>query len=174
MSYKEYLKNISTFIFDIDGVLTDGNIQISTSGELLRTMNTKDGFAMKTAIDKGFHICIISGGNNEGVRVRLNNLGVKDVFLGADNKIEILKNYLKENDIDLKNVLYMGDDLPDFEVMSMVGMAVCPQDAVPEIKAVSKYISHKEGGKGCVRDIIEQVLKVHGKWFSGVANAKYD
>lgn len=174
MSYKEYLKNISTFIFDIDGVLTDGNIQISTSGELLRTMNTKDGFAMKTAIDKGFHICIISGGNNEGVRVRLNNLGVKDVFLGADNKIEILKNYLKENDINLKNVLYMGDDLPDFEVMSMVGMAVCPQDAVPEIKAVSKYISHKDGGKGCVRDIIEQVLKVHGKWFSGVANAKYD
>lgn len=174
MSYKEYLKNINTFVFDVDGVLTDGDIQISTSGELLRTMNTKDGFALKTAVDQGFNVCIISGGRNEGVRVRLQNLGVSDIFLGVDDKTQLLKEYAKKKNIELENMVFMGDDLPDYHVMTMVGLAACPQDAVPEIKAISKYVSHKQGGKGCVRDIIEQVLKVHGKWFSGIASAKYD
>lgn len=174
MSYKEYLKNINTFIFDVDGVLTDGNIQISTSGELLRTMNIKDGFALKTAVEQGFYVCIISGGRNEGVRVRLQNLGITDIFLGADDKTELLKDYAKENNLKLENMVFMGDDLPDYHVMKMVGMPVCPQDAVPEIKAISKYVSHKKGGSGCVRDIIEQVLKVQEKWFPGNVSAKYD
>lgn len=172
-SYKEYLKHINTFIFDIDGVLTDGTVIVTTSGDMLRNMNIKDGYALKTAIDQGFNICIISGGSNEGVRIRLNGLGIKDVFLGAQNKIEQLNSYLKDKGVDLKNVLYMGDDIPDFPVMKLVGLPTCPQDAVPEIKGISKYISHKNGGKGAVRDVIEQVLKVQDKWMNNFS-AKYD
>ncbi|EMQ94033.1 3-deoxy-D-manno-octulosonate 8-phosphate phosphatase [Xanthomarina gelatinilytica] len=163
-SYKEYLEHISTFIFDVDGVLTDGTITVTTSGEMLRTMNIKDGYALKTAVNKGFHVCIISGGTNEGVRLRLEGLGITDVFLGAHNKIDQLNQYLEKHQLNIKNVLYMGDDLPDFPVMNLVGLPCCPQDAVPEIKAISKYVSHKNGGKGAVRDVIEQVLKVQGKW----------
>ncbi|WP_417855079.1 KdsC family phosphatase [Xanthomarina gelatinilytica] len=163
-SYKEYLEHISTFIFDVDGVLTDGTIAVTTSGEMLRTMNIKDGYALKTAVNKGFHVCIISGGTNEGVRLRLEGLGITDVFLGAHNKIDQLNQYLEKHQLNIKNVLYMGDDLPDFPVMKLVGLPCCPQDAVPEIKAISKYVSHKNGGKGAVRDVIEQVLKVQGKW----------
>ena len=175
MSYKEYLININTFIFDVDGVLTDGSIQVNTQGEMFRTMNVKDGYALKTAVDKGFNVCVISGGSNEGVRVRLQNLGIKDVFLGAHNKTEILENYLKTHNLKKENILYMGDDLPDYEVMQEVGLPSCPQDAVPEIKNISKYVSHKNGGKGCVRDVIEQVLKVHGKWLvTEKVSATYD
>ncbi|WP_417290136.1 KdsC family phosphatase [Corallibacter sp.] len=172
-SYKEYLEHITTFIFDVDGVLTDGTIQLTTSGEMYRTMHTKDGFAMKTALNTGFNMCIISGGSNEGVRARLEGLGVKDVYLGAHNKIDQLNDYLNNNNIKLENVLYMGDDIPDFPVMKLVGLPCCPQDAVPEIKGISKYVSHKNGGKGAVRDVIEQVLKVQGKW-DGNFSAKYD
>ncbi|PNQ72820.1 3-deoxy-D-manno-octulosonate 8-phosphate phosphatase [Hanstruepera neustonica] len=172
-SYKEYLKHITTFIFDIDGVLTDGTVMVTTSGDMLRTMNIKDGYALKTAVDKGYNICVISGGSNEGVRVRLNGLGVTDVFLGAHNKIEQLNTYATSKDIDLKNVLYMGDDIPDLPVMKLVGLPTCPQDAVPEIKAISKYVSHKNGGKGAARDVIEQVLKVQDKWLDSF-DAKYD
>lgn len=172
-SYKEYLADITTFIFDVDGVLTDGTISVTTDGEMLRTMNIKDGFALKTAIDAGFNLCIISGGSNEGVRKRLAGLGIKDIFLGAHNKIEQLNSYLNQHHISKSQVLYMGDDIPDFPVMKLVGLPCCPQDAVPEIKAISKYVSHKNGGKGAVRDVIEQVLKVQGKW-NGNFNAKYD
>ena len=166
-SYKEYLQHITTFILDVDGVLTDGIVIINTDGELLRNMNIKDGFALKTAIDKGFKVCIISGGVNEGVRKRLEGLGVKDVFLGAHHKTTLLQNYFEQHHIKPENVLYMGDDLPDYTAMRMVGLPCCPQDAVPEIKNISKYISHKKGGKGCVRDVIEQVLKVQGHWYQG-------
>ena len=172
-SYKEYLADITTFIFDVDGVLTDGTITVTTDGEMLRTMNIKDGFALKTAIDAGFNLCIISGGSNEGVRKRLAGLGIKDIFLGAHNKIEQLDSYLEQHNISKSQVLYMGDDIPDYPVMKLVGLPCCPQDAVPEIKAISKYISHKNGGKGAVRDVIEQVLKVQDKW-NGHFNAKYD
>ncbi|MGB0788749.1 MAG: KdsC family phosphatase [Marinirhabdus sp.] len=163
-NYKEYLSRITTFVFDVDGVLTDGNICITTGGEMYRTMHTKDGFALKTAVEQGFNVCIISGGTNEGVRARLQGLGITAIFLGAHHKTEILNKYLKNNNIQNENVLYMGDDIPDLHVMQQVGLACAPQDAVPEIKAVSHYISHKNGGGGCVRDVIEQVLKVRGKW----------
>ncbi|NRB61174.1 MAG: HAD-IIIA family hydrolase [Winogradskyella sp.] len=172
-SYKEYLIDITTFIFDVDGVLTDGTITVTTSGEMLRTMNIKDGFALKTGVDAGFNVCIISGGSNEGVRKRLAGLGIKDIYLGAHNKIEQLNEYMEKHNIKTSQILYMGDDIPDFPVMKLVGLPCCPQDAVPEIKAISKYISHKNGGKGAVRDVIEQVLKVQGKW-NGNFNAKYD
>ena len=172
-SYKEYLEHITTFIFDVDGVLTDGTITITTSGEMLRTMHTKDGYAMKTALEAGFNICIISGGSNEGVRVRLRGLGITDIYLGTHNKVEQLDEYLDVYNIKPEHVLYMGDDIPDYEVMKMAGLPCCPQDAVPEIKAISKYISHKLGGRGCVRDVIEQVLKAQGKWQARL-DAKYD
>ena len=172
-SYKESLHKINTFIFDVDGVLTDGSVTITSEGEMLRTMNIKDGFALKTAIDAGYNLCIISGGSNEGVRKRLSNLGVKDIYLGAHNKIEQLNEYISNKGITTSQILYMGDDIPDYPVMELVGLPCCPQDAVPEIKAVSKYVSHKSGGKGAVRDVIEQVLKVQDKW-NGNFNAKYD
>ena len=174
-SYKEYLQHITTFIFDVDGVLTDGTITVTTDGEMLRTMNIKDGYALKTAVDRGYHVCIISGGSNQGVKLRLEGLGIKDIFLGTHHKTEVLSKYVKDNALKLENVLYMGDDIPDLNVMKTVGLTCCPQDAVPEIKEISKYISHKNGGKGCVRDVIEQVLKVQGKWLgSDKTSAKYD
>ncbi|MBP1839950.1 KdsC family phosphatase [Formosa algae] len=172
-SYKEYLEHITTFIFDVDGVLTDGTVTVTTSGEMLRVMNVKDGYAIKTAIDAGYKICIISGGSNEGVRKRLEGLGITDIFLGAHNKIDQLDAYVQKQNIKTENILYMGDDIPDFPVMLIVGLPTCPQDAVPEIKNISKYVSHKNGGKGAVRDVIEQVLKVQGKW-SGNFDAQYD
>jgi 3-deoxy-D-manno-octulosonate 8-phosphate phosphatase (KDO 8-P phosphatase) len=172
-SYKEYLEHITTFIFDVDGVLTDGTVTITTSGEMLRRMNIKDGYALKTAIDKGFNICVISGGSNEGVRKRLQGLGITDIYLGANNKVKQLNEYLNTYNIKPESVLYMGDDIPDAPVMKLVELPCCPQDAAPEIKTISKYISHKNGGKGAVRDIIEQVLKVHDKW-DGNFDAKYD
>ncbi len=174
-NYKEYLKHITTFVFDVDGVLTDGSITINTAGEMFRKMHTKDGFALKTAIDKGYHVCIISGGKNEGVRKRLQGLGITDIYLGAHHKTEVLEEYLDLYNIAPKNVLYMGDDIPDLYVMQEVGLPCAPQDAVPEIKAIAKYVSHKKGGKGCVREIIEQVLKVQGKWVNNTQeSAQYD
>ena len=163
-NYKEYLNHIDTFIFDVDGVLTDGSIQVSTQGELLRTMNIKDGYALKTAQLAGFNICIISGGKNEGVRLRLRDLGITNIFLGAQDKVEVLEEFFDIYGIDPGNVLYMGDDIPDLYPMQKVGMPCCPQDAAAEIKEISRYVSHRKGGKGCVRDVIEQVLKVQGKW----------
>ena len=172
-SYKEYLEHITTFVFDVDGVLTDGTILVTSDGQMLRNMNIKDGYAIKTAIDSGYNVCIISGGSNEGVRVRLKGLGVTDIYLGCSDKVEQLDEYFDVYNIKPENVLYMGDDIPDMYGMKMVGLPCCPHDAVSEIKLISKYISHKNGGKGCVRDVIEQVLKVQGKWNEN-HDAKYD
>lgn len=163
-SYKEYLNNINTFIFDIDGVFTDGSLLIDNEGNLLRTMNVKDGYAVKIALNKGYNVCIITGGRNEAVKKRLNDLGLHDVYLNSHDKIIALEDYISKKNIKLEKALYMGDDLPDIPVMERVGLATCPQDAVAEVKAVSKYISHIKGGKGCVRDVIEQVLKVQNNW----------
>jgi len=170
-SYKEYLKHITTFIFDVDGVFTDGSLLVTSEGEMLRKMNVKDGYALKVALQKGYHVCIITGGTNEGVRLRLKGLGVTDIYMGAHHKIEALNEFLKNNSIALKNVLYMGDDIPDIPPMKAVGLPTCPQNAVPEVKAVSNYISHINGGEGCVRDVITQVLKVQGNWMSNFSAA---
>ena len=136
-------------------------------------MNIKDGYALKTAVDLNYNICIISGGSNEGVRSRLRGLGVTDIHLGVSDKIEILEEYLDVYSIKSENVLYMGDDIPDLYVMQQVGLPCCPQDAAPEIKEISKYVSHRPSGPGAVRDVIEQVLKVQGKWVKNF-DAKYD
>ena len=172
-SYKELMNNITTFIFDIDGVLTDSSVHITSTGEMLRTMNIRDGYAMKAAVESGYHVCIISGGSNDGVRIRLKNLGINDIQLAAPNKVETFNDYINTYKIVADQVLYMGDDIPDFHVMKLVGLPTCPQDAAPEIKGISKYVSHKNGGKGAVRDVIEQVMKVQGKWMSHF-DAKYD
>ena len=165
-SYKEIMNEISTFIFDVDGVLTDSSVFVTNEGEILRTMNIRDGYAMKAAVESGYNVCIISGGSNEGVRVRLRNLGITDIHLGTPNKVEKFKEYTDVYTINPEHVLYMGDDIPDYHVMKLVGLAACPQDASPEIKAISKYISHKNGGKGAARDVIEQVMKTQGKWMA--------
>lgn len=172
-SYKEYLQHINSFVFDVDGVLTDGTITITTEGDLLRNMSIKDGYALKTAIEQGYHVCIISGGSNEGVKKRLRALGVTNIHLGVQHKTEVLDEYFDIYNIKPENTLYMGDDIPDLYAMKLVGLPTCPQDAATEIKAISKYISHRKGGKGCVRDVIEQVLKVQGKWLLN-QNAKTD
>lgn len=172
-SYKELMNPISTFIFDVDGVLTDGTIHVTPDGEMLRNMNIRDGYALKAAVENGYNVCIISGGSNEGVRIRLKNLGITHIYLGVPNKVEILKEYLTTNNISAEHVLYMGDDIPDYWVMQQVELPCCPQDASPEIKSISKYISHIKGGKGAVRDVIEQVMKVQSKWL-GHFDARYD
>ena len=172
-SYKEILNEITTFIFDIDGVLTDSSVHITPEGEMLRIMNIRDGFAMKAAIESGYKVCIISGGSNEGVRIRLQNLGITDIHLGSSDKVKTLKEYVEIYNINSDHVLYLGDDIPDYHVMQLVGLPTCPQDAVPEIKAISKYISHKNGGRGAVREVIEQVMKVQGKW-STYFDGKHD
>jgi 3-deoxy-D-manno-octulosonate 8-phosphate phosphatase (KDO 8-P phosphatase) len=172
-SYKEIMNEITTFIFDVDGVLTDSSVHITPTGEMLRVMNIRDGFAMKAALESGYNVCIISGGNNEGVRVRLRNLGITDIHLGTPDKVETFKEYTELYQIKPENVLYMGDDIPDYHVMQLVGLPTCPQDASPEIKTISNYISHINGGKGAVRDVIEQVMKVQGKWHL-YYNGKFD
>lgn len=172
-SYKELMNDITTFIFDVDGVLTDGTVHVSQTGEMLREMNIRDGFAMKAAIESDYHVCIISGGSNEGVRIRLRNLGITDIYLGSPDKVETFKEYCDIYNINPEQVLYMGDDIPDYHVMKLVGLPTCPQDASPEIKEISNYISHKNGGKGAVRDVIEQVMKVQDKW-NTYFNGKHD
>ena len=172
-SYKEVMPQITTFVFDVDGVLTDGTVTIFPNGELVRKMNIKDGYALKTAVEKGYNVCVITGGTNEGVRTRLNGLGVTDVYLGAHTKIDQFNDYLRDNNILPDQVLYMGDDIPDYQVMQQVALAACPKDAVPEIQDISLYVSQKKGGNGCVRDVIEQVLKVQDNW-NGSYDAKFD
>ena len=167
-NFKELLNQVRALVFDVDGVLTDGNIILMPNGELVRTMNMKDSVIMKHAAKSGYHLCIITGGNSLAVKQRLNRLGINDVYMKTHDKLDALKEFASIYDLKLDEILYMGDDLIDFEVMSKVGVPACPKDAVPEIKEISLYISDKDGGKGCVRDIIEQVMKVQGKW--GIPN----
>ena len=172
-NYKALLPQITTFIFDVDGVLTNGKVLITSEGEMYREMDTKDGYALKCALDQGFKVCIISGGTNEGVRNRLKALGIYDIYLGAHHKGDPFQDLLDSYELSPDEILYMGDDMPDIEVMEQVAVAACPQDAVADVKAVSNYISHKKGGEGCVRDIVEQTLRVQGKWRKNIG-AKND
>lgn len=165
------LKKISTFFFDIDGVLTNGEVHTSESGELLRTFNIKDGYALQLAVKKGYRICLISGGRGQAIQQRFEALGIPDIFLGVSNKTIVLQAYLDKHQLCKEETLYMGDDIPDLQVMQMVGIATCPADACEEIKAISAYISPFKGGKTAVRDIIEKVLKLQGKWFDANPSA---
>ena len=169
--FLQKLKEITTFIFDVDGVLTDGSVQVTDNGQSLRTFNIKDGYAMQLAVKKGYNLCIISGGDGIAMGKRFFNLGITDVFLASGDKVSIFKQYLSDKKITAGEVLYMGDDIPDLKVMKLVGLATCPADAVEEIKAVSTFISPYPGGKTAVRDIIEKVMKVQGKWYDEHPNA---
>jgi 3-deoxy-D-manno-octulosonate 8-phosphate phosphatase (KDO 8-P phosphatase) len=164
MNYKTKLKDIKAFIFDCDGVLTDGRVTLLPSGEQVRTMNTRDGYALQLAVKKGYTVAIISGGSSAAVKSRMAKLGVHDVYLGCHDKVTALKELIHIYSLDPTQILYMGDDLPDYEVMQEVGLPTCPDNAAQEIKKLSDYISHKKGGDGCVRDVIEQAMKVQGKW----------
>ena len=163
-NYKTLLPNIKTFIFDVDGVLTDGKILITNGGELLRSFDTKDGYAMKCALVQGYKIAIITGGRNQGVEERFKELGVYDIYMGAHHKLDAFQDLLDNYDLDPETILYIGDDVPDIPVMEKVGLGCCPADAVSDVKAMADYVSHKNGGEGCVRELIEQVLRVQGKW----------
>ncbi|MDB2695060.1 HAD-IIIA family hydrolase [Flavobacteriaceae bacterium] len=163
-NYKTLLPNIKTFIFDVDGVLTDGKILITNEGELLRSFDTKDGYAMKCALVQGYKIAIITGGRNQGVEERFKELGVYDIYMGAHYKLDAFQDLLDNYDLDPETILYIGDDVPDIPVMEKVGLGCCPADAVSDVKTMADYVSHKNGGEGCVRELIEQVLRVQGKW----------
>ncbi len=164
-NYKQLLADVDTFIFDVDGVMTTGVVLLTQEGQMLRSMNVKDGYALQLAIKKGYRIIIITGGSCEAVKQRFLLLGIKDVYLGVSNKLELFERIVREEGLDKKRILYMGDDLPDYEVMREVGVPACPADAVQEVQHISRYISGCEGGKGCVRDVLEQVMRVQDKWF---------
>lgn len=164
-NYKTRLKAINTFVFDVDGVLTDGKIILEGSGEITRIMNIRDSLTIRRALEKNYNVCIITYGSSMMVKKRMNYLGVNDVFSSVDNKLDTLHSYCNTNKISLENVLYMGDDIPDLSCIKVSGIGTCPNDAVPEIRNVADYISHINGGDGCVRDVMEQVLKINDDWF---------
>lgn len=164
LNFKEKLNKITTLIFDIDGVFTDNKVLVMENGEVVRNVHSKDGYAIQLAVKKEYRLVVISGGNNVAVKNLLTKSGIQHIFINQHDKLLCYKNFIYENNIQDEQVLYMGDDLPDYEVMNRVGIATCPNDAAVEIKAISLYISPKNGGQGCVRDVIEQVMRVQGTW----------
>ena len=162
--YQQKLEKIKCIILDIDGVLTDGNLLLMPDGNFVRQMNVKDGFAINLAIQKGYFIAIISGGTGSGVIERLKALGINEIYTKVTDKVDVLKEIIEIHGIEAQSIVYMGDDIPDYEIMQKVGLSTCPNDAVEEIKSVVDYISPIKGGKGCVRDIIEQILKSQNQW----------
>ena len=162
--YKKKLTQIKAFVLDVDGVLTNGGLILYPDGKFLRQMNAKDGYAIKLAIHHGYKIAIITGGREENIKTRLKNLGVHEVFLGVNNKLPILKDFITTYELKSEEIAYMGDDIPDLESLEHVGVSCCPNDASYDVKKICDYISQKKGGEGCVRDIIEQTLKVNNQW----------
>ena len=163
-NFKQKLTRIKTLLFDVDGVLTNGQVFLMENGEFVRNMNSKDGFALQLAVKKGYRVAIITGGNSQVVKKALHALGIADVFLSQHDKLQCYKDYINEHSLNEEEILYMGDDLPDYEVMQRVGIASCPNNSAHEIKEISIYISNRNGGEGCARDIIEQVMRSQGKW----------
>ena len=163
---KNQLNQVKAFAFDVDGVFTNGTVLLHPGGEFIRMMNIKDGFAVQHAVKMGYPIAIITGGYSKMVRKRFEYLGVKDIYMKSGNKISAFQAFGAKYKLDPVSILYMGDDLPDYEVMKMAGFSACPSDAATEIKEISAYISYRNGGEGCVRDIIEQVLRLHDKWMN--------
>ena len=155
---------IKAVVLDVDGVLTDGTLQVTESGDQLRTFYVKDGYAMQLAEKMGLMLWVISGGRSEGVRLRLQGLGVKEIHLGVSQKMDVLNELLTKYELTADQLMYVGDDMPDYEVMQVVGIAACPVDAVEDIKTISHYMSPFTGGRGVVRDILEKILKLQGKW----------
>lgn len=170
-NYKQLFRDVKAFVFDIDGVLTDGSIIVMEGGQMARTMSTRDGYALQHAVKNGYTIGIISGGKSEPTRGRLEKLGIHDIYLGISDKLDSLKEFMHIHKLKYEDILYMGDDMPDYEVMQKCGIPCCPHDSTQEIKELSVYISDKKGGEGCVRDVIEQVMKLQNKWSKGNADS---
>ncbi len=164
-NYKVKLSKIKAFAFDVDGVFTDGTVLCTETGDLLRMHNAKDGYAVRMAVLAGYPVAIITGGSSESIKKRFDPIGVKDIYLKSVNKMPDFQDFCKKYNIDSADVLFMGDDIPDMEILSACGLATCPSDAVNEVKEICEYISLFAGGKGCVRDVIEQTLKIQGKWY---------
>ena len=169
MNILERFAAVTTFVFDMDGVLTDGSLWVFPGNELIRRMDIKDGYALQLAIKKGYRIAVITGSHSLPMKERLATLGITDVFQRVQHKKEQLTTYITQHRLNENEVLYMGDDVPDLEVMQAAGMTCCPADAVTEIKSIAHYISPRSGGKGCVRDVIEKVLKINGHWEADTA-----
>jgi 3-deoxy-D-manno-octulosonate 8-phosphate phosphatase (KDO 8-P phosphatase) len=166
-NFKEDLMNIKAFAFDVDGVLSQTYVPMFPNGEPMRTANIKDGYALQLAIKKGYRIAIITGGKTEAIEARFKSLGITDIFMGTSDKLPVFNQWIEKHGLRADQVMYMGDDIPDLPVMRVAGLAVAPADAAQEVKAVSKYISDRKGGEGCVRDVVEQVLRVHNDWDGG-------
>lgn len=164
MNYLENFNEIDTFIFDVDGVLTDSSVLVMEDGKLLRKMSIRDGYALKHAVRRGYNVCVITGGTSEGVKTRLQNLGIRDIYLGQQDKMEAFEEYLHTYDLDPQKILYMGDDIPDYPVMRKVGLPACPKNAAPEIIHLAAYVSPYSGGEGCARDVIEKVMRLQDRW----------
>ena len=164
MNILSKFKTIKTLVFDVDGVLTDGALLVLNDGQMARQMNIKDGYALQLAVKKGYRIVVISGGTSDAVKLRLDKLGVTENFLQVENKKEKLTQYVAQHDLKWEEILFMGDDIPDYSAMQLVGLPCCPADAATEIKQISQYISPFDGGKGCARDVIEKVMKLNGHW----------
>jgi 3-deoxy-D-manno-octulosonate 8-phosphate phosphatase (KDO 8-P phosphatase) len=164
MNVLELFQPIRCFVFDIDGVMTTGSLLVTDTGDLLRSMNIRDGYATELAVKKGYHVWVISGGKQEAPAIRLRKLGVKEAHVAVADKKELLLQLFAQYDVSPAQTLYMGDDIPDYAVMQICGLATCPNDAAAEIKSVAQYISPFRGGEGCVRDVIEKVLKLNGDW----------
>jgi 3-deoxy-D-manno-octulosonate 8-phosphate phosphatase (KDO 8-P phosphatase) len=168
-NFKEGLTKVKAFIFDIDGVLSLQTIGLNVFGVPNRTVNLRDGYALQLAVKKGYHIAIISGSNSKDYRKRLNQLGITDIYLNSRSKLLHYKHFRDKYSLSDSDILFMGDDIPDYEVMKAAGVPACPSDADSEIKHVALYISDKKGGEGCVRDVVEQVLRLHNKWMDSDA-----
>ncbi len=166
-----YFKRIKTFVFDVDGVLTNGMLLILNDGQMARQMNIRDGYALQLAVKKGYRVVIISGGNSDPVTERLSKLGVTHVFMRVEDKKALLQQFVVNNDLRWDETLFMGDDIPDYTCMQLVGLACCPADAASEIRQISRYISPVNGGHGCARDVIEKVLRLNGHWDLGAGIA---
>jgi 3-deoxy-D-manno-octulosonate 8-phosphate phosphatase (KDO 8-P phosphatase) len=164
MNLIEKFKLINTFILDVDGVLTDGTVYVFDNGEQVRRMNIKDGYVLQLAIKKGYRVLIISGGSSPAVVERLKKLGITDIFTSVLDKRALVAQYMSDHKLEKEQVLLMGDDIPDYVAMKEVGLPVAPADAVQEIKKIAVYIASKKGGKGCVREVMEKVLRLNGHW----------
>lgn len=172
-NFKEEIAKIRAFVFDVDGVFTDGSLMVDGKGEFTRTYNAKDGYAVHYALKKGYKVCIITGGKGTSIEARFKILGVTKLHIDCRDKIVKLREFMVEYNLTAEQVMYVGDDLPDRDAMRVVGMPVCPNDAVPEIVEVSRYVSQFDGGKGCVRDVVEQVLRANNDWASDKDDASW-
>ena len=165
-NFKSLIKQVKAFVFDVDGVFTDGQVYLFPGEEFIRAVNIKDGYAIQHCIKMGYPVAIISGGKSNEVAKRFQKLGITDIYLGASSKLDLYEDFRMKYHLEHDNILFMGDDIPDYEIMQKVGIPTCPADAASEIKDIAIYVSDKDGGMGCVRDVVEQVLRLHKKWMA--------